>query len=104
MVVLQRVTFKINSVSESENTFSIGQAKVREWKDTSKGPKCSDTTLLNMAISHCIQRELFFQCPGLVTSGECATVIDYGKACGLFPMPQLSKKDSKKAEKKPTEN
>ncbi|CRK86883.1 CLUMA_CG000708, isoform A [Clunio marinus] len=55
------------------------------FKKGSKFPKCSDSTTLNMAIAHCIHRELFFQCPGLSTSAECSALVSYGKGCSKFP-------------------
>lgn len=65
-----------------------GPAKVKEMKSKPGNPNCTEKTSLNMAVGHCIMRELFFQCPNLNTTADaCKTLITYGKACPLFPMP-----------------
>ena len=39
-----------------------------------------------MVIAQCIRRELFFQCPGMVTNASCKALVDYGKGCPMFPL------------------
>lgn len=48
-------------------------------------PTCSNDSSLNMVISGCIRRELFFQCPGLKTTDNCKALVDFGKGCAFFP-------------------
>jgi hypothetical protein len=48
---------------------------------------CSEKATLNMAIGHCIHRELFFQCPAPSTSSECQDLVSYAKDCKKFPFP-----------------
>lgn len=49
------------------------------------GPNCTEATSLNMAIGHCIHREMFFQCPGLSATDNCKALVTFGKACPIFP-------------------
>lgn len=62
-------------------------------------PNCTETTSLSMVVGQCIQRELFFQCPGLSNSTDCSALVKYGKACPLFPMPPKPEMNARKSYK-----
>jgi hypothetical protein len=77
-----------------------GPAKAKELiaKQTKAG--CTDDTILNMVVGHCIRRELFFQCPGLATTDQCKTLVKFGEGCPMFPMPPRGQYKSSKKENK----
>lgn len=59
--------------------------------DGNNSLNCTESVSSNMAIGHCIHREIFFQCPIPVSSPECKVLVAYGKICPLFPFPPQGK-------------
>lgn len=53
-------------------------------------PNCSSDNSLNMVISGCIRRELFFQCPGMKTTKNCKELVGFGQGCAFFPFHDTS--------------
>lgn len=55
-----------------------------KWKEKEPGLENCDHGL-NMVMKHCVSRNLYFNCPGKVSSDKCTELDTFGKSCPVFP-------------------